>query len=56
MKLWQKKGRPGVIDGMVAIRSVIYLGLVYNHRIIDGLYAAHFMQTMVKLLQQSSSS
>ncbi len=50
------KERPVVVDGMIAIRSMIYLSLTYDHRIIDGLYAGRFMQTMVKLLQEFSSS
>ncbi|MBD3385882.1 dihydrolipoyllysine-residue succinyltransferase [candidate division KSB1 bacterium] len=50
------KERPVVVDGMIAIRNMIYLSLTYDHRIIDGLYAGRFMQTMVKLLQEFSSS
>ncbi len=45
------KKRAVVINDMIAIRSMIYLSLTYDHRIIDGLYAGRFMQNIVQRLQ-----
>ncbi|UCF36913.1 MAG: 2-oxo acid dehydrogenase subunit E2, partial [Acidobacteriota bacterium] len=38
------KKRPVVINDAIAIRSVMYLSLSYDHRIIDGAVAAQFVQ------------
>jgi 2-oxoisovalerate dehydrogenase E2 component (dihydrolipoyl transacylase) len=35
--------RPMVIDDAIAIRSMMYLSLSFDHRILDGLTAAQFM-------------
>ncbi len=45
------KKRPVVVDDMIAIRSMMYLSLTYDHRIIDGLYAGSFLQRVVQLLE-----
>ncbi len=45
------KKRPIVVDDMIAIRSMLYLSLTYDHRIIDGLYAGSFLQRVVQLLE-----
>ena len=45
------KKRPVVIDDMIAIRSMMYLSLTYDHRLIDGLYAGSFLQRVVQLLE-----
>jgi 2-oxoglutarate dehydrogenase E2 component (dihydrolipoamide succinyltransferase) len=36
--------RPVVIDDAIAIRSIMYLSLSYDHRVIDGALAAQFVQ------------
>jgi 2-oxoglutarate dehydrogenase E2 component (dihydrolipoamide succinyltransferase) len=46
------KKRPVVVDDMIAIRSMMYISLTYDHRIIDGLYAGQFLQTVVKSLEE----
>lgn len=38
-------------DEYIAIRSMMYLSLTYDHRIIDGLLAGRFLQRIVALLQ-----
>lgn len=38
------KKRPVVIDDAIAIRSIMYLSLSYDHRVIDGALAAQFVQ------------
>ena len=43
--------KPIVINGGIHIRSMMYLSLTYDHRIIDGAPAAEFLQTLRKLLE-----
>ncbi len=38
--------RPVVIDDMIAIRSIMNLSLSIDHRVLDGLAAARFLQTV----------
>ncbi len=45
------KKRPVVIDDMIAIRSMMYISLTYDHRIIDGLYAGSFLQRVIQILE-----
>jgi 2-oxoglutarate dehydrogenase E2 component (dihydrolipoamide succinyltransferase) len=35
----------------IVVRSMMYLGLSYDHRIIDGETAVKFLQTVKKLLE-----
>jgi pyruvate/2-oxoglutarate dehydrogenase complex dihydrolipoamide acyltransferase (E2) component len=42
---------PTVRDHQVVIRLVMYLCLSYDHRIIDGAMAAHFLQRIKQLLE-----
>jgi pyruvate dehydrogenase E2 component (dihydrolipoamide acetyltransferase) len=39
--------RPLVRDGKVEIRDVMYLSLSFDHRILDGAYAARFMNKVI---------
>ncbi|WP_287588182.1 dihydrolipoamide acetyltransferase family protein [Candidatus Borrarchaeum sp.] len=43
--------KPVVINGGIHIRSMMYLSLTYDHRIIDGAPAAAFLQTLRELLE-----
>ncbi|MBI2648698.1 MAG: 2-oxo acid dehydrogenase subunit E2 [Thaumarchaeota archaeon] len=43
--------RPVVRNGKVEVRDMIYLSLTFDHRIIDGAYAARFMNKVVQTLQ-----
>lgn len=45
------KKRPVVLNDAIAIRSMMYLSLTYDHRIIDGLYAGRFLQQVVQTLE-----
>jgi 2-oxoglutarate dehydrogenase E2 component (dihydrolipoamide succinyltransferase) len=45
------KKRPVVIDDAIAIRSMIYLTLSYDHRIIDGAVGVRFLQKIVEWLE-----
>ena len=45
------KKRPVVVDDMIAIRSMMYISLTYDHRLIDGLYGGSFLQRIVQILE-----
>jgi pyruvate/2-oxoglutarate dehydrogenase complex dihydrolipoamide acyltransferase (E2) component len=38
-------------DDMIAIRSMMYFALTYDHRIVDGLLAGRFLQAVKKKLE-----
>lgn len=42
--------RPVVRDGEIVIRSMMYLSLSFDHRLIDGALAARFLARVVELL------
>ena len=44
--------RPVVIDDAIAIRSMAYLTLSYDHRVVDGAVAHQFMGRIKKLLEE----
>jgi len=48
------KKRVVVINDAIAIRSMMYISLTYDHRIIDGLYGGSFLQKIVQLLENFS--
>ena len=43
--------RPMVIDDAIAIRSMVYLTLSYDHRVVDGAAAHQFMSKVKALLE-----
>jgi pyruvate/2-oxoglutarate dehydrogenase complex dihydrolipoamide acyltransferase (E2) component len=43
--------RPVVIDDKIQIRSMMYLCLSYDHRVIDGMPAVLFLQKVKQLLE-----
>ena len=43
--------QPVVADGRIAIGSMMYLSLSYDHRVIDGEKAVKFLQTIKKILE-----
>lgn len=45
------KKRPVVINDAIAIRSIAYFTLSFDHRIVDGALGGSFMETVVKLLE-----
>jgi 2-oxoisovalerate dehydrogenase E2 component (dihydrolipoyl transacylase) len=47
--------RPVVIDDMIAIRSMMNLSLSFDHRVLDGLAAARFLQQVKRWLESVSS-
>lgn len=42
---------PVIVDDMIAVRSMMYMVLTYDHRIIDGLLAGRFLQSVKKRLE-----
>ncbi len=47
--------RPVVIDGQIAIRKMMNLSSSFDHRVIDGMDAAKFIQAVKRLLEQPAS-
>ncbi len=45
------KKMPVVIDDMIAIRSIMNLVLTYDHRIVDGMVAGKFLQSVKAKLE-----
>lgn len=43
--------RPMVVDGEIAVRSMMYLALTYDHRIIDGKEAVQFLVSVKNSLE-----
>ncbi|MEK6691464.1 MAG: dihydrolipoamide acetyltransferase family protein [Nitrospirota bacterium] len=43
--------RPVVIDDAIAIRSMVYLSLSFDHRILDGAQADQFMRRVKEILE-----
>jgi pyruvate dehydrogenase E2 component (dihydrolipoamide acetyltransferase) len=44
--------RPVVIDDAIAIRSMVYLTLSYDHRVVDGAIAHQFLHRIKKTLEE----
>lgn len=45
--------RPVVRDGKVEIRDTTYLSLTFDHRVVDGAYAARFTSRVIETLQDT---
>jgi 2-oxoglutarate dehydrogenase complex dihydrolipoamide succinyltransferase (E2) component len=43
--------RPLVRDGKIEVRDVMYLSLSFDHRILDGAYAARFVNKVIGVVQ-----
>ena len=48
--------RPLVIDDAIAIRSMMYLSMSYDHRVVDGAVADQFLAMVKKGLQEFDES
>lgn len=46
------KKRPVVINDAIAIRSMMYLTLSYDHRVLDGAVGGQFLQRIVQYLEE----
>ncbi len=47
---------PVVVEDMIAIRSIAYLALTFDHRLIDGAMADQFCQKIKQILENWSDS
>jgi len=47
---------PVVVDDAIAIRSVAYIALTFDHRLIDGALADQFMQKVKEVLENWTDS
>ena len=45
--------RPVVRDGRVEVRDITYLSLSFDHRVLDGAYAARFTSRVIETLQDT---
>jgi pyruvate dehydrogenase E2 component (dihydrolipoamide acetyltransferase) len=45
--------RPVVRDGRVEVRDITYLSLTFDHRVLDGAYAARFTSRVVETIQDT---
>jgi len=46
------KKRPAVVDGdAIAVRSIMFLTLTYDHRVIDGATSGRFLQRLTRHLE-----
>ena len=48
--------RPVVVDDAIAIRSMMYLSMSYDHRVVDGAVADQFLSMVKKGLQEFDES
>ncbi len=49
------KEKPVAIDGKILIKPVMWLSLSFDHRIVDGAYAAQFLEDIKNLLESPLS-
>jgi len=45
------KEKPAVYEGEICIRSMMYLSLTFDHRVVDGAPANAFLETVARYLQ-----
>jgi 2-oxoglutarate dehydrogenase E2 component (dihydrolipoamide succinyltransferase) len=43
-------------DDVIVIRTMVYVSLTYDHRVIDGALASNFLASMVKSLEKMSDA
>ncbi|MFQ5640946.1 MAG: 2-oxo acid dehydrogenase subunit E2, partial [bacterium] len=44
------KKRPVVVNDAIAVRSMMYISLSFDHRIVDGALAAQFLEKIADYL------
>ena len=45
--------KPVVRDGKIEVRDTTYLSLGFDHRVLDGAYAARFMSKLIEVIQDT---
>jgi len=48
--------RPWVVDGEIAVRKIVQLSFVFDHRVCDGAAAAGFMRVVADAMESPSSA
>lgn len=43
--------RPVYRDGKIEVRDIMYLSLTFDHRVVDGAYAARFTSKIIEMIQ-----
>jgi len=46
------KDRPVALDGVVVVRPTMHLTLSVDHRLLDGVQAARFLERVAQLIQE----
>jgi pyruvate dehydrogenase E2 component (dihydrolipoamide acetyltransferase) len=47
----QGQNKPVVVDGKIAVRTMLPLCLAYDHRVLDGANAVRFLKDVIVALQ-----
>jgi len=46
------KPQPAVANGMVVVQQTLDMVTSYDHRLIDGVYAAQFMEALIEIIEE----
>jgi Pyruvate/2-oxoglutarate dehydrogenase complex, dihydrolipoamide acyltransferase (E2) component, and related enzymes len=49
--LGRARRRPAVVDGTIAVRTLVVLSLTFDHRVLDGAPAAAFLDAVITALE-----
>jgi pyruvate dehydrogenase E2 component (dihydrolipoamide acetyltransferase) len=49
------KKKPAVYEDEISIRSMMFVSLTFDHRVIDGAPAAEFLQNLTQCLEDPTS-
>jgi len=49
--LGRARPRPAVVDGTIAVRTLVVLSLTFDHRVLDGAPAAAFLDAVITALE-----
>jgi pyruvate dehydrogenase E2 component (dihydrolipoamide acetyltransferase) len=41
-----------VVNGEIAVRKMMWLSLTFDHRLVDGAPAAHFLQRIKQFIEE----
>ncbi len=50
--LGRARQRPAVVDGTIAVRTLVVLSLTFDHRVLDGAPAAAFLDAVITALEE----